>query len=567
MPPYTVGDALDAAGFRAPAVAAVTAAMGLTLAGCGDFQISPALPIEAEMTSESAASSLMLPFLIIVLACVTVSEAMLPDIVQAASRSFSTVGQYATQVGGYILAGVMSFGAVVYAISSRASSSGQSDAQGSGYASLPASAGPSTTPTVGRNGEMLCPYAGLPQHTRDGFANALPRLQLESMLPGARRQAARQLIRDNALVGWSPLPGSRVIAHFAGTCVQCPKGSPLQLCVDYCRPLDAVCDCNDYQLGHHFCKHAGCALLEAQSSVMLEATEPVFAQGAESTDGPAQRTPPPRFDWSRGDWPMPALYPDRDPEAMVLYLRGQLEKALRDLSASQAVNRALYARTEHANSQLTAMEFDCDELRHLLRVKGGYVPDNDPLMRADAASRATDGDVFIVRSEDMEMAWERMVLHASREIVAVTPIFESEVMADALCAARRRDWWSTGGVRCRLLLNGELMDRSNTESRVERILRMRDCGVRIRFNRDGFLHQRSLLADRRMYVGSSGFMQAVSATVTLGVVISLSEASASKELERFDDLWSTAASNWDTSTHGLLVTDLTDWTNDRDNNS
>ena len=34
----------------------------------------------------------------------------------------------------------------------------------------------------------------------------------------------------------------------------------------------------------------------------------------------------------------------QEPEAMVLYLRGQLEKALRDLSASQAVNRALYAR-------------------------------------------------------------------------------------------------------------------------------------------------------------------------------------------------------------------------------
>ena len=339
------------------------------------------------------------------------------------------------------------------------------------------------------------------------------------------------------------------------------------MCIDFNRPLDASCECNDYQLGHHFCKHAGCSLLEAQSEVMQEATDPVFAQGAESTDGPAQRTPPPRFNWSRGDWPMPALYPDRDPEAMVVYLREQLTKALADLSASQAVNRALYARTEYANSQLTAMEFDCDELRHLLRVKGGYVPDNDPLMRASATSRATDGDVFIVRSEDMERTWKRMVLHASSEIAAVTPIFESEVMADALCAARRRDWWRTGGVRCRLLLNGALMDRDNTESRVERILRLRDCGVRIRFNRDGFLHQRSLLADRRMYVGSSGFMQAVSTTVALGVVISLSEASASKEMECFEDLWDAASSEWDTSTHGLLVTDYTDWTNDRDRQS
>ena len=70
-----------------------------------------------------------------------------------------------------------------------------------------------------------------------------------------------------------------------------------------------------------------------------------------------------------------------------------------------------------------------------------------------------------------------------------------------------------------------------------------------------------------MYVGSSGFMQAVSTTVTLGAVITLSEASASKELEYFEDLWSAAASNWDTSTHGLLVTEITDWTNDRDNSS
>ena len=213
------------------------------------------------------------------------------------------------------------------------------------------------------------------------------------------------------------------------------------------------------------------------------------------------------------------------------------------------------------------MEFDCDELRNLLRVKRGYAPNNDPLMRASPASQATDGDVFIVRSEDMENTWRRMILHASGEIAAVTPIFDSEVLAEALIAARRRDWWNTGGVGCRLLLNGALMDRDNTKSRVERILRLRDCGVRTRFLRDGVLHQRSLLADRRMYVGSSGFMQAVSTTVALGVVISLSEASASKEMECFEDLWDTASSEWDTSTHGLLVTDYTDWTNDRDRQS
>ncbi len=260
---------------------------------------------------------------------------------------------------------------------------------------------------------------------------------------------------------------------------------------------------------------------------------------------------------------MPA-YPDQEPEAMVLYLRGQLEKALRDLSASQAFNRALYARTEYANLQLTTMEFDCDELRHLLRVKSGHAPDNDPLMRVSPSARSTDGDVFIVRSVDMEMAWERLILHASRGIAVVTPIFESDVVADALCAARRRDWWNTGGVQCRLLLNGELMDRDNTESRVERILRLRDCGVRIRLDRNGALHQKSLLADRRMYVGSSGFMQAVSTTITLGAVFSLSEASASKELESFEELWITAASEWNTETHGLLITDTTDWTNNRD---
>ena len=59
-------------------------------------------------------------------------------------------------------------------------------------------------------------------------------------------------------------------------------------------------------------------------------------------------------------------------------------------------------------------------------------------------------------------------------------------------------------------------------------------------------------------------MQAVSTTVTLGSVISLSEASLASELEAFEDLWITAASDWNTTTHGLLITDYDDWTNDRD---
>ena len=62
-------------------------------------------------------------------------------------------------------------------------------------------------------------------------------------------------------------------------------------------------------------------------------------------------------------------------------------------------------------------------------------------------------------------------------------------------------------------------------------------------------------------------MQAVACTVTLGAVISLSETSASKELESFDELWDMASSDWNTETHGLLVTDITDWTNDRDEDS
>ena len=62
-------------------------------------------------------------------------------------------------------------------------------------------------------------------------------------------------------------------------------------------------------------------------------------------------------------------------------------------------------------------------------------------------------------------------------------------------------------------------------------------------------------------------MQAVSSTVTLGVVISLSETSASKELESFEELWDMASSDWNTETHGLLITDITDWTNERDDDS
>ena len=110
--------------------------------------------------------------------------------------------------------------------------------------------------------------------------------------------------------------------------------------------------------------------------------------------------------------------------------------------------------------------------------------------------------------------------------------------------------------RCRLLVNGERINRDNHEDRVERILRLRDRGVEVRHYRNGYLHQKSLLADESLYVGSSNFTQVTLNVVELGVIITLSEAAASKELEAFDELWLSAAAHWTTPTHGLFVTDV-----------
>ena len=243
---------------------------------------------------------------------------------------------------------------------------------------------------------------------------------------------------------------------------------------------------------------------------------------------------------------------------MVRHLQDRLEQALRDLAAARGVTRVLFQRIEEANSRNTAWEFECDELRHLLRVRSGgdTAAASDPLLRDSESAGSSEGDTFIVRGKGLESAWERLIFHATEDVTMVTPVFTSDVVADALCAVRRRDWWNTGGVQCRLLVSGELMDRDNNEGRVERILRLRDCGVRVRHYRNGCLHQRSLLADRRMYVGSSGFMQAVADTVALGVVIPLSEEAATLERLFFDALWHAAESAWTTESHGLIITDI-----------
>ena len=98
--------------------------------------------------------------------------------------------------------------------------------------------------------------------------------------------------------------------------------------------------------------------------------------------------------------------------------------------------------------------------------------------------------------------------------------------------------------RCRLLMDGACVDRNDMPNRGPRILRMRSFGVEVRLHRSGRLHQKSLLADKTLYVGSGNFSEATLRNVELGAVITLTPVAASEELEAFDALCGSALGRW-----------------------
>ncbi len=91
---------------------------------------------------------------------------------------------------------------------------------------------------------------------------------------------------------------------------------------------------------------------------------------------------------------------------------------------------------------------------------------------------------------------------------------------------------------------GEYADRQNMPNRGPRLRRLVAQGVAVRFFRgDRRLHQKSMLADATLYIGSMNFSEASRANEERGVFLELTSTGVGAELAAFDALWEQGRSN------------------------
>ena len=132
--------------------------------------------------------------------------------------------------------------------------------------------------------------------------------------------------------------------------------------------------------------------------------------------------------------------------------------------------------------------------------------------------------------------WRALVQQANTDVSVAAFTFDSELLTEALVEARSRR--GVPAPRCRLIMCGDYADRGNMANRGPRLQRLRCHGVLVRFYRAGHrLHQKSLLADDYMYLGSMNFSEASRANAERGVTLRLTPAEAQDELSAFDVLW------------------------------
>ena len=115
-------------------------------------------------------------------------------------------------------------------------------------------------------------------------------------------------------------------------------------------------------------------------------------------------------------------------------------------------------------------------------------------------------------------------------------------MTEALIEARTRR--SAAVPRCRLLMCGEYADRGSMPNRGPRLQGSRSHGVLVRFYRVGRrLHEKAMLCDNRLYLGSMNFSQASSANVERGAILDLMPAEAEAEMRAFEVVWGKGREN------------------------
>ena len=158
------------------------------------------------------------------------------------------------------------------------------------------------------------------------------------------------------------------------------------------------------------------------------------------------------------------------------------------------------------------------------------MPCHPPLREAPAAHFRVFGTL------DLPEQWRAMILQAEKEVCITAFTFDSELVCESLIGARRRRGRNIP--RCRILMDGAYADRGNMANRAPRLERLRSHGVLVRLFRAGRrLHQKSLLADQRLYTGSMNFSQASFSNVERGAILELSPADYEAELQEFNGAW------------------------------
>jgi len=199
----------------------------------------------------------------------------------------------------------------------------------------------------------------------------------------------------------------------------------------------------------------------------------------------------------------------------------------------EATIRKLERYLAESNTVRADLETEIQTLRQEVARLGreNHAEDRDP------AGPITGFAVTIVGTADLGAEWERLILKAKRRISIAAFTFDSRYITDALCVARSR-----GGNMplCRLLQDRAYYESNFMKNRGSRVARLRSLGVELRMHTVRRLHQKSLLADDILYLGSGNFTDATLQNVERGAIIALDAATAAEEQEAFDALWDAA---------------------------
>ena len=126
-------------------------------------------------------------------------------------------------------------------------------------------------------------------------------------------------------------------------------------------------------------------------------------------------------------------------------------------------------------------------------------------------------------------------MSAAQRVSIAAFSFDSSKVTDALSTARGRDGKKP---LCRLVQDRGYYNGSQfMKNRGPRVAKLRALGVEFRMYTAKRLHQKTLLADNILYIGSGNFTDATLENVERAAIITLDAAAAAEEQRAFDELW------------------------------